>query len=73
MAEIDEKFMKMSRECAREIGNMGVPMKIYSEALYWHSNPEWYYFDEENDKFVLTDKAPQRAIDSFAMWNSNNH
>lgn len=39
--------------------------------FYWHSNEEWYVWDEETKKFSLTEKAPQKAIDSFEAWNGN--
>lgn len=32
---------------------------------YFMKNEEWYTFDEINFKYVLTDKAPQEAIDSY--------
>ena len=28
-------------------------------------NKEWYYFDEEQGKCVLTDKAPPEAVKSY--------
>ncbi len=39
------------------------------EIMYWHSNPEWYRINEEG-KFELTDKAPERAIKSFELSNT---
>lgn len=32
---------------------------------YWHKNKDWYYWDKEKRKFKLTNKAPQKAIDSY--------
>lgn len=32
---------------------------------YFMTNEEWYKFDEVQFKYVLTDKAPQEAIDSY--------
>ena len=32
---------------------------------YFMSNKEWYYFDEEDFKYKLTDKAPQKARESY--------
>ena len=32
---------------------------------YFTKNKEWYYFDEKEFKYKLTDKAPQEAIDSY--------
>ena len=34
-------------------------------APYFIENEEWYYFDEEEEIYKLTDKAPQEAIDSY--------
>lgn len=35
------------------------------ETPYFLTNPEWYYFDEKEFKYKLTDKAPREAIDSY--------
>lgn len=32
---------------------------------YWHKNKEWYYWDKKSGIFKLTDKAPQKAIESY--------
>ena len=32
---------------------------------YFMMDREWYYFDEEAWCYKLTDKAPQKAIDSY--------
>ncbi len=32
---------------------------------YFLTNKEWYYFDEKNYQYVLTDKAPKKAIESY--------
>lgn len=32
---------------------------------YFMQNKEWYYFDEENFCYKLTDKAPPKAIESY--------
>ncbi len=32
---------------------------------YFLENEEWYYYDEEEGIFKLTDKAPQEAIESY--------
>lgn len=42
------------------------------EAMYWHSNKEWYDIDKENDCYVLTDKAPKRAVASFELYKEIN-
>ena len=35
--------------------------------VYYKSNPEWYYYDE-NDFPQLTDKAPPEAVESYNFW-----
>lgn len=32
---------------------------------YFMKNPEWYYHDEEQWKYVLTDKATDKARESY--------
>ena len=32
---------------------------------FFMNNPDWYYFDEEDWKYRLTDKAPKEARDSY--------
>ncbi len=46
-------------------------MTADKEIMYWSLNDEWYYFDEETGEIKLTDKAPQRAIESFEKWRKN--
>lgn len=38
------------------------------EPMFWHSNKDWYQIDKVNDRFVLTDKAPERAVRSFELY-----
>ena len=35
------------------------------EKPYFMSDSSWYRFDPDEFKYVLTDKAPQKAIDSY--------
>lgn len=35
------------------------------EKPYFLENEEWCYFDEEEWIYKLTEKAPQKAIDSY--------
>ena len=37
----------------------------FGEIPYYMTNTEWYYFDEKEFKHKLTEKAPQKAIDSY--------
>ena len=32
---------------------------------YFMTNKEWYRYDDKEEKYVLTDKAPQEAIESY--------
>jgi len=44
-------------------------MSANKEPVFWMSNEEWYIYDEEKNEFKMTDKAPERAIKSFELWN----
>lgn len=35
--------------------------------LFWKTNPDWYDYDE-NEKPYLTDKAPEKAKESFENY-----
>lgn len=48
-------------------------MNANTEIMYWSTNKEWYKINREKDCFELTDKAPQRAIDSFEMYKKQNN
>jgi len=37
---------------------------------YFMKNPEWYYFDESERTFKLTDKAPRKAVKSYKRFYS---
>ena len=43
-------------------------MNADREPLFWKSNSDWWTIVD--DRFVLTDKAPQRAKDSFELWST---
>ena len=32
---------------------------------YFMKNEEWYYYDEKEEEYKLTDKAPIEAIESY--------
>lgn len=38
---------------------------------YFMENEEWYYFDYKKGKFVLTDKAPEKAVESYKDFYDN--
>lgn len=39
---------------------------------YFFSNKEWYYFDERECCYKLTDKAPKEAIKSYKEFYRDN-
>ncbi len=43
-------------------------MTANKELMYWHSNKEWWFYNKKTQKIELTEKAPQRAIESFKKW-----
>ncbi len=43
-------------------------MNTNTELLYWRTNKEWYRVNEEKDCFELTEKASDRAKESFKMY-----
>lgn len=44
----------------------------YRDTVIWKENKDWYYIDEERDRYVLTDKAPAEARRSFERWKRIN-
>nr|DAN27605.1 MAG TPA: hypothetical protein [Caudoviricetes sp.] len=45
-----------------------------SEIPYFLTNPKWYKFDEDKIKYVLTDKAPKEALESYEeLYNFENN
>lgn len=40
---------------------------------YFMENDDWFYYDEESEIFKLTDKAPEKAIESYKeFYESEN-
>ena len=39
---------------------------------YFMTNKEWYYYDEKEEKYKLTDKATKEAIDSYNEFYSED-
>lgn len=39
---------------------------------YFMTNKEWYYYDEKEEKYKLTDKAPKEAIESYKEYYSED-
>lgn len=42
------------------------------EKPYFLTNPAWYYFDEDEFCYKLTDKAPKKAIESYKEFYSED-
>ena len=42
------------------------------DMMMWSRNKNWYYIDEERDRFVLTEKAPEEARRSFEKYKKIN-
>lgn len=42
------------------------------DMVYWKKDKSWYYIDEERDRYVLTDKAPEEAHRSFEKYKRVN-
>ena len=40
---------------------------------YFMKDPEWYYHDEDDFCYKLTDKAPQKAIESYKEFYSDEY
>lgn len=38
---------------------------IIAELPYFMTNDDWFYFDEAEWKYKLTQNAPQEAVDSY--------
>lgn len=38
---------------------------VLIEKPYFLTNKEWYKYDEKTKKYVLTDIAPKKAIESY--------
>lgn len=47
-------------------------MTADKEFMFWHSNKEWYTIDKVKDCYVLTEKAPERAVKSFELYKKIN-
>jgi transcription initiation factor IIF auxiliary subunit len=43
------------------------------EMPYFMTNEDWYEFDFEKRIFVLTEKAPEKAIESYKDYIKTKH
>lgn len=39
---------------------------------YFMENEDWYYFDKEEWRYKLTDKAPKEAVESYNEFYSDD-
>lgn len=53
------------------VGKEGTDYKMTQDKPYFMSNPEWFYFDEKEWKYFLTDKAPNKAKESYTEFYGN--
>ena len=51
---------------------MGKMSTRYKFMAFWRSDKSWYIIDDERDRYVLTDKAPQEAHESFKLFKKVN-
>lgn len=40
---------------------------------YFLTNEDWYYFDENEFRYKLTDKAPEEAVESYKQFYSDEY
>lgn len=45
----------------------------YHTAMDWMKDKKWYVISEKRDRFILTDKAPKKAIESFELYKKVNN
>ncbi|WP_302222197.1 hypothetical protein [uncultured Acidaminococcus sp.] len=38
----------------------------------WMDDDNWYVIDKKHDRFILTDKAPEHARESFELYKKIN-
>ena len=46
-------------------------MTANRERMYWHSNKEWWFYNDKTEKIELTEKAPPEAVESFKKWRES--
>ncbi len=44
----------------------------YRGAMDWMANKDWYVIDEKRKRFILTEKAPEHARESFELYKKVN-
>jgi len=48
----------------------GVDEMTLADEPYFLKDKSWYYFDEKDCKYFLTDKAPEKARESYREYYS---
>lgn len=43
------------------------------DSMLWKKNRDWYVVDKKNQRFILTDKAPEEARRSFEKYKRINN
>lgn len=51
---------------------MGSISTRYKFMAFWRKDKSWYIIDDERDRYVLTDKAPKEAHESFDLYKKIN-
>lgn len=46
--------------------------RMIHERPFFVNNPEWYYYDESEGRYKLTDKAPKEAMESYEYYEKLN-
>lgn len=46
--------------------------RMIYERPFFLNNPEWYYYDESERRYKLTDKAPKEAVESYEYYEKLN-
>lgn len=41
---------------------------LKADTPYFLTNKEWYYYDMDTGRYRLTDKAPEKAIESYKKY-----
>jgi len=43
------------------------------DSMFWKKNRDWYVVDKKNQRFVLTEQAPEEAKRSFEKYKRINN
>lgn len=48
-------------------------LKDWAEPPFFLTNKEWYYYDDKEGRYKLTDKAPEEAKKSYEKHYTTEH